>query len=189
MAADKGDEGAGRWSGLMAAAQRGDAEAYRALLEEVMPAVRGMVRSRVFDPAAAEDVVQNVMLSIHRARHTYRPERPFKPWLSAIARNAIIDSFREAGRRREREIEVELIDEFAAPVRAEHPELSELPPDLAAAIERLPDKQREAVRLVQVEGLSVAEAAARAGVTPGALKVRAHRGYKALRRALRGDRP
>jgi len=186
MAPRSSTEATKRWSELMAAAQRGDPEAYRMLLEDIMPVVRGMVLSRMFDRAAAEDVVQNVMLSIHRARHTYRPERPFKPWLSAIARNAIIDSFRESGRRRNREVEVELIDEFAAPVAEGHPDALEISPELASAIEALPEKQREAVRLLQVEGLSVAEAATKTGVTQGALKVRAHRGYKALRRALRG---
>lgn len=172
------------WSGLMAAAQAGDAEAYRTLLEEIMPVVRGMVLSRIHDRAAAEDVVQNVLLSVHRARRTYRPERPFKPWLAAIARNAIVDSFRGSGRRRDREIEVELIDEFADPVEEGHPDEREVSPHLLAAIERLPGKLREAVVLLQIEGLSVAEAAERTGVTPGALKVRAHRGYKALRRDL-----
>jgi RNA polymerase sigma-70 factor (ECF subfamily) len=186
MAGESGGDAQERWSGMMAAAQRGDADAYRKLLEQIMPLVRGMVRSRIGDRVAAEDVVQNVMLSIHRARHTYRPERPFKPWLSAIARNAVIDSFRDSGRRRDREVEVELIDAFAAPVPEAHPDTVPLSPEIAEAIERLPDKQREAVRLVQIEGLSVVEAAERAGVTPGALKVRAHRGYKALRRSLRG---
>lgn len=177
-----------RWSGLMAAAQQGDAGAYRDLLEEIMPVVRGMVRSRVYDRMAAEDVVQNVLLSVHRARHTYQPERPFKPWLTAIARNAIVDSFRGSGRRRDREIEVELIDAFASPLDEAHPDERSVSPELMAAVERLPDKLREAVVLVQIEGLTVAEAAARAGVTPGALKVRAHRGYKALRQDLRGPR-
>ncbi len=172
------------WSGLMAAAQRGDASAYRKLLEGIMPVVRGMVRSRIYDRMAAEDVVQNVLLSVHRARHTYHAERPFKPWLAAIARNAIIDSFRDSGRRRDREVEVELIDEFASPSDEVHPDERAIPPDLMAAIERLPAKLREAVVLIQIEGLSVGEAADRAGVTPGALKVRAHRGYKALRQDL-----
>lgn len=172
----------------MAAAQRGDAVAYRKLLEEIIPVVRGMVLSRVFDRSAAEDVVQNVLLSVHRARHTYRVERPFKPWLAAIARNAIVDSFRGTGRRRDREVEVELIDAFASPVVDPHPDEREISPELMAAIERLPAKLREAVVLVQVDGLSIAEAADRAGVSPGALKVRAHRGYKALRRDLRGAR-
>jgi RNA polymerase sigma-70 factor (ECF subfamily) len=186
MAAGTEKSAGQRWSEMMAAAQTGDGEVYRTLLEEIMPGLRAMVRARVFDPAAAEDVVQNVLLSLHRARHTYRPERPFRPWLNAIARNAIVDSFREGGRRREREVGVELIDEFAAPWAEPIGESEVLSPELAAALERLPDKQREAVQLMQVEGLSVVEAAARAGVTSGALKVRAHRGYRALRKALRG---
>jgi RNA polymerase sigma-70 factor (ECF subfamily) len=53
-------------------------------------------------------------------------------------------------------------------------------------MQRLPEKQREAVALIQLDGLSVAEAAARVGVSAGALKVRAHRGYRALRKALEG---
>ena len=171
----------------MAAAQSGDAEAYRALLEEIVPSVRGMVRSRVFDRTAAEDVVQNVLLSLHRARHTYRPERPFKPWLAAITRNAIVDAYRETGRRRDREIEVELIEEFASPVPPHGEPENALSPELARALAALPEKLREAVQLVQIEGLSIAEAAERIGVSAGALKVRAHRGYKAIRRALRGE--
>jgi len=63
-----------------------------------------------------------------------------------------------------------------------------LAPELAAALAALPEAQRQAVTLVQVEGLSVAEAALRVGVSPGALKVRAHRGYRAMRRALEGAR-
>jgi RNA polymerase sigma-70 factor (ECF subfamily) len=177
-----------RWSELMALAQSGDGAAYRTLLVELLPMLRSMVRARVYDHALAEDVVQNVLLNLHRARHTYRPERPFRPWLSAITRNAIIDSYRETGRRREREVEVELIEEFAAPERGVPIEQQALSPELAGALERLPDKQREAVQLIQVEGLSVAEAAARAGVSNGALKVRAHRGYRALRKALSGAR-
>jgi RNA polymerase sigma-70 factor (ECF subfamily) len=175
-----------RWSRLMKDAQAGDARAYQQLLEEILPAVRAMVRARLYDHTAADDVVQNVLLSVHRARHTYRSERPFRPWLSAITRNAVIDSFRESGRRRDREMGVELIEEFAAPEGDTLPGEGALSPEIVAALERLPDKQREAVTLIQLEGLSVAEAAARVGITSGALKVRAHRGYRSLRKALRG---
>lgn len=175
-----------RWSAWMAEAQAGDGEAYRRLLDELLPVLRRMVRAKVYDPESAEDVVQNVLLSIHRARHTYRPERSFGPWMRAIARNAMIDSFRESGRRGEREVGVEWIDEVAAepsdPLRSDA-----LDPRLQAALERLPEKQRQAVEMIQLRGLSVAEAALEAGVTPGALKVRAHRGYRAMRRLLGGE--
>jgi RNA polymerase sigma-70 factor (ECF subfamily) len=184
-----------RWSAWMAAAQDGDADAYRRLLEALLPALRRMVRARVYDRESAEDVVQNILLSIHRARHTYRPERSFGPWMRAIARNAMIDSFRESGRRGEREVGVEWIDDLpgepllAPPSDAFAPPSDALDPRLQAALERLPDTQRQAVEMIQLRELSVAEAALEAGVTPGALKVRAHRGYRALRRMLGGERP
>jgi RNA polymerase sigma-70 factor (ECF subfamily) len=174
-----------RWSGWMAAAQDGDGEAYRHLLEEVLPVLRQIVRARVYDRETAEDVVQNILLSIHRARHTYRPERSFGPWMRAIARNAMTDAFRASGRRGEREVAVELIERF--PAEPVDPLASDgLDPALRAALDQLPPRQRQAVELVQLEGLSIAEAALAAGVTPGALKVRAHRGYKALRSMLTG---
>jgi len=171
----------------MAAAQEGDGEAYRKLLMEIMPVLRSTVHARVFNHASAEDVVQNILMSIHRARATYRPERPFGPWMRAIARNAIVDSYRQRGRRVEREVGVDYLEEIADPRAPERPGEGGLSPLLESALARLPDKQREAVQLIQLEGLSVAEAAVRAGVTPGAVKVRAHRGYRALRKALESE--
>jgi len=188
MTAPGRDEAEQRWSALMAAAQAGDAAGYRQLLEEILPVVRRLVHAKLADHARAEDVVQNVLLSIHRARRTYRPERAFGPWMRAIARNAVIDALRKHGRRAEREVAVDAIEELAV-ARAEAPgEGSDgrLSPALESALRKLPEPQREAVTMIQLEGLSVAEAAARAGVSAGALKVRAHRGYKALRKALDG---
>jgi len=171
----------------MRAAQAGDREAYRRLLVAIQPRIRSIVRSRVREEAAAEDVVQNALLSIHRGRRTYRPERPFGPWMGAIVRNAIADHFRERRRRGDREVEL-VAEELADREASEGDADRRLAPELASALEKLPQGQREAVTLIQVEGLSVAEAALRAGVSAGALKVRAHRGYRALARALEGLR-
>ncbi len=171
----------------MRAAQAGDSDAYRSLLGAVEPRIRSIVRARVREPAAAEDVVQNALLSIHRGRRTYRAERPFGPWMRAIVRNAIADHFRERRRRGDREVELvaeELADRGTPSAEADR----RLAPELASALAALPQGQREAVTLIQVEGLSVAEAALRAGVSAGALKVRAHRGYRALAQALEGLR-
>lgn len=170
-----------QWRAWMTGAQAGDSQAYEQLLRALLSPLRSFVRRRVSDPAAGEDLVQEVLLSIHRARHTFRPERPFAPWWRAIARNAIVDWMRKRGRRREQSLDgVEIADESALPVGAGEA----LSPELVAALESLPPNQRQAVELIHVHGLSVAEAAARAGVTAGALKVRAHRGYKALRQRL-----
>jgi len=173
-----------RWRAWMSAAQRGDTAAYERLLREILPHVRGVVRRRLFDPQAVEDVVQNVLLSLHRARHTYRPERPFLPWLHAIARNAAVDFVRERGRRSRREISLELegVPEPGAP--AELPAERALDPGLERALAALPPTQRQAVQSIHLEGLTVSEAAARAGISKGALKVRVHRGVRALRALL-----
>ena len=171
----------------MAAAQAGDEIAYRRLLQALLPRVRRQVRYRIREAADAEDVVQNALIAIHRGRHTYRPERAFGPWMRTIVRHCVVDWFRQRGRRTAREVSVAnpeahcvlTFDRNAPGVGAET-----LDPELVDALARLPLKQREAVELIQLQGLSVAEAALRVGVTPGALKVRAHRGYRALRAAL-----
>lgn len=166
----------------MAEAQRGDRSSYERLLNELLPFVRRVVRGRIGNRPAAEDIVQEVLLSIHLARHTYRPERPFGPWVRAITRNAVIDWLRRQGRQQRREVALEgqeLAGELAAPERVEP-----LSPSVRRALEALPEANRQAVLLLKVEGLSVSEAARRVGISPGALKLRAHRGYRALRTLL-----
>lgn len=174
-----------RWGELMASAQRGDSEAYEALLSDVIPGLRSFVRARLRDASGEEDVVQNVLMSIHRARHTYQRGRPFGAWMRAIARNAVVDAQRARGRRALREVPAPETDTFAAP-EVDPPHTEELSPGMKRALESLPPSQRQAVELIHVRELSVAEAAAAVGVTPGALRVRAHRGYRALRALLGG---
>lgn len=181
------EEREARWRAWMTSAQSGDSAGYEKLLVELLPHLRRFVERRVFDPSAVEDVVQNVLLSLHRARHTWRPERPFRPWLHAIARNAVVDYVRARARREglELSLEAESAPEPVSPPPADPPE--RLSPELEAALAALPASQREAVHLIHVQGLSVAEAASRAGVSRSALKVRAHRGYRALRARLAQD--
>jgi len=174
-----------RWSDWMARAQAGDRLAYDRLLRAILPYLRGLVGARIRDPGIAEDVVQNVLLSIHQARHTYRPERPFGPWLRAVARNAGIDALRARGVRTRVEVPLADMDPVAPPAPSTAPE--PLSPALARALAELPAAQREAVELIHIHELSSAEAAERLGISPGALRVRAHRGYKTLREKLRRE--
>lgn len=176
------DEREAVWRDFMVAAQAGDRGLYEKLLLELLPLARRQVGWRIADPGAREDVVQNVFVSLHRARHTYRPEQPFLPWFHAIVRNAVIDWGRARGRRAAQEVayDPETMPEPVAPPTTD----DALSPELERALATLPPAQREAVEWIHIEGLSVAEAAARAGVSAGALKVRAHRGYRALRARL-----
>ena len=166
----------GEW---MAAAQRGDHDAYRDLLEAVQPMILGYLRKRIESEAAAEDVTQDVLLTMHRVRHTYDPGRPFEPWLFAIARSRLIDHLRRRRRVSAMEVLTDTLPEFAATASAE------TAGDAAfEVLDRLPATQREAFAMLKLEGLTTEEAARRAGVSVSALKVRAHRAYKALRKAL-----
>ncbi len=164
----------------MAAAQRGDAAAYARLLGELLPLVRGFVRARLAGDPALEDVTQEVLLRVHSARHTYRSERPLLPWVRAIARNAVIDCVRRQQRARARSAEGVETDALPAPPQGPARDAA-LSPRIERALGKLPSAQREAVMLLKIEGLSVIDAATRAGVSPGALKLRAHRGYRMLR--------
>ena len=183
------NESGSRWRSLMIDAQAGDGASYEKLLGELLPQIRIEVARRVGDPAERDDIVQTVLISIHRSRHTYRPESPFLPWLRAVVRNAAIDWMRARGRRARYESgrDVETLTEPS--YEAKLPGDEALSPELEGALASLPDRQREAVELLHLEGLSVAEAAERAGASPGALKVRAHRGYRALRALLGRDEP
>jgi RNA polymerase sigma-70 factor (ECF subfamily) len=114
---DRDAQGA-RWRALMAAAQAGDAVAYRALLTEVTPWIRASARAMLRDAAEAEDALQDALLTLHQVRHTYDPERPFKPWLATVAKRRILDRLDGARRRQGRHAPVEAAETW--PVKPFH---------------------------------------------------------------------
>ncbi len=94
----------GALAALMAAAQNGDARAYRALLRAVLPIAAATIRRQGVPADRVDDVVQDVLLTIHRARATYDPSRPFLPWLRAIAQRRAVDALRTHLRTAAREL-------------------------------------------------------------------------------------
>ena len=165
---------------LMRGAQAGDQEMYRELLLDLGPLLGRFLSRWTSEPQDLDDLTQDTLIAVHRARHTFDPARPLEPWLFAIARHVAADHLRRRAARLAHELPVERLPEVAAlddgaAVRA-----------LEDALARLPPAQREAFELLKIEGLSVEAGAARAGTTPGALRVRAHRAYRALKAMLRG---
>ena len=172
----------------MAAAQDGDRKAYEMLLREVLPYIRSVVRSLHARPERAEEVTQDVLLTVHRIRHTYDPTRPFRPWLAAIARRRAIDALRRHRRTEIHEVSDQYAYETFADLAANrHAEMPTTTEGLRAAIANLPAQQREAVQLLKVRGLSLAEASAETGRSIAALKVNMHRAVKTLRQRLTGE--
>lgn len=171
-----------QWSLWMAAAQNGDGAAYARLLREILPFLRVLVRRRCREPDRCEDIVQDVLLTLHRVRHTYDPARPFTPWLAAICDRRSIDALRKRVRMGAHETRDERAYEtFADPAANKDLEAGDAAQALAAMVAALPPAQREALELVKVKEMSLAEASAVSGQSVGALKVSVHRAIKALR--------
>jgi RNA polymerase sigma-70 factor (ECF subfamily) len=170
---------------LMLAAQAGNATAYVELLETITPIVRRVVRrQRAFVGAdAVEDLVQDVLLSVHAVRHTYDATRPFTPWLLAIVRHRMADRARRYVRTEARELVVDDLDVTFAAAEAKSA-IESGDERLHRAIARLPPTQRRAIELTKLRELSLKEAAAESGLSVGALKVASHRAMAALRRML-----
>jgi RNA polymerase sigma-70 factor (ECF subfamily) len=177
------------WSAWMAAGQDGDAAAYARLLHDILPFLRVLVRRRCRDPDRSEDIVQDVLLTLHRVRHTYEPSRPFMPWLAAICDRRAIDALRRGGRLAAHETHDErAFETFADPAANKDVDARDAAEALAALIAELPPAQREALDLLKVKEMSLAEASQVSGQSIGALKVGVHRAIKALRLRV-GVRP
>jgi RNA polymerase sigma-70 factor (ECF subfamily) len=166
----------------MARAQEGDREAYRRLLEEITPYLRSLAARLIRNRSDVEDAVQDTLLTLHAVRHTYDPMRPFGPWLVAIARRRIIDGLRRRGRAASRETPLEADHETFAGPEANFHEAASDGRALREALEGLPPGQRDAIRMLKLEEMSLKEAAAASGMSIAALKVATHRGLKNLRR-------
>ena len=177
-----------RWSRLMANAQDGDRTAYDRLLREIVPFIEALIAREQRTPDRAQECVQDVLLTVHRVRHTYDPSRPFKPWLAAIARRRSIDLLRRRGRRSAREVsDDKAYETFPDPQANRGVEVYAATEGLNEAISGLPQQQREAVELLKLRELSLAEASQVSGRSVAALKVNVHRAIKSLRHRLKGE--
>jgi RNA polymerase sigma-70 factor (ECF subfamily) len=167
-----------RLSDLMTLSQGGDKAAYTALLKAVAGHLSGFFARRMNGAADAEDVVQEVLIAIHAARHTFGPGRRFGPWMYAIARHRLADYWRKHLKRWRLEVSDDRVEE-----KPETPPLRDAIQDkVAAALGVLPDRQREIVSLLKLEGHSLEEVAVRTGLSVPAVKVTAHRAYGKMRK-------
>ena len=164
----------------------GDAAAFRALYALLAPKLSGYLAKMTRDRAVADDLLQQTFLKVHRARGAWVPGADPTPWIYAIAHRTFLDEARRVSRAVVRVAKDDDLPEVAAPPATDDALDPERTRAALAALESLPPQQREAVVLTKLDGKSIAEAAAIAGTTPGAMKVRAHRGYVALRKALGG---
>jgi RNA polymerase sigma-70 factor (ECF subfamily) len=136
-----------------------------------------------------QDVVQDVLLTVHAIRNAYDPKRPFGPWLVAIANRRMIDRLRRHARQKAREIELSVEHETFPDASANLDRTTSAELALAGAIDKLPPDQREAIRMLKLNEMSLKEASHASGRSIAALKVATHRAIRNLRHLLRGQRP
>jgi RNA polymerase sigma-70 factor (ECF subfamily) len=174
-----------RWADLMRAAQGGNGAAYSRLLLELLPMLRGWVSKKWRSQQDVEDIVQDILMSLHSVRHTYDPARPFMPWLMTIAARRIADAARRLSSRAANETTVEIMPEtFSMDDTKSAQDTSDDQEAIRMALGSLPEGQREAIELMKLQGLSLQEASERTGKSVAALKVTVHRAIKAMREAL-----
>lgn len=175
------EESEERWSEWMRRANEGDRAAYRKLLEEIGGAMEAYLLHHFGDVDFVEDCVQECLLSIHRARHTYDTGGRFRPWMFTIVRHKAIDFLRRRGAR----ARVETPGERASEIPRTDPRPSmESDVGLAQLLSELPPKYRRALLLTKFSGYSISDAAAREGVSAAAMKMRVHRAIAMARKRL-----
>lgn len=171
---------------LMTRYQRADSAALEELVRRLSPPLLRYFRSSRADEGAAEDMLQDCWIRIHRSRHSYRATEPVLPWIYAIARYTRLDAYRKRRRRERQEVLVAAVPEVSHQTRpARHEDAAQ--EDFDQLIASLPEAQREVLVMLKVSGMSLEEVARATSSTVGAVKQKAHRAYVALRRAMGKD--
>jgi RNA polymerase sigma-70 factor (ECF subfamily) len=151
---------------------------------DVLPQLRTFVRRRIADPHRADDLVAEILLRIHQHMPSLDDHERLPNWIFRIARNAIIDEYRRAGRSRE-QLTSTLQDHAVTGLDEQDPSVvQELSACLRPLLAGLPAEQRAAVEMVELDGMSQAEAAQQAGVSLSGMKSRVQRGRRRLAELL-----
>jgi RNA polymerase sigma-70 factor (ECF subfamily) len=167
---------------LMRKSLTGDQRAYAALLHETTRLLRPFLSKRLSFASEVDDLMQEILISIHKARHTYDGNRPYKPWVYAIAKFRLQDHLRVhyADQLRHAldfdELEENLLEPVTESVMSYE--------SISGEVEKLPEKQAIILQLIHQEGYTAKEVAEKIGMTESAVKVAAHRAYKVLRKKL-----
>ena len=167
---------------LLVKAQAGDGPAYREFLDRAGDYVRQLVARRLKPAQTVDDVVQEVLLSLHSARHTYLPGKPVVPWIRAIAQRRVFDYLRKwmrhSGHKREQTIVVDDFLEMSAAAEATSGLMAR------DAVASLSEQQRDVFELVKLDGLSTRDVSERLGMSEASVRVSAHRAYEKIKNYL-----
>jgi RNA polymerase sigma-70 factor, ECF subfamily len=163
---------------LFVAGNRGNAVAYHQFLQNITPIIRGIVLKKI-PINDSEDTIQEILISIHKARHTYDGKRPLMPWVYAIAQFRIMDSLRKAyAPLRTNTVHIDNFEEILPANVTEPSHDTEL---LDKALENIPTREQNILTMMHIEGYTAKEIGQKLSLNESAVKVAAHRAIKKLR--------
>jgi RNA polymerase sigma-70 factor (ECF subfamily) len=164
----------------MIATQAGDNEAYLSLLSNMYGFLRNYIRRRIFNADEGEEVIQEILMAVHKSRHTYDSSRSLMSWFLSIAEFKIIDSIRKASKA-SAELSLDQMQENLSYTFFEEQTF-----DFDKAFQKLNEKEQQIIKLLKIDGFKISEAAMKMNLTEANIKVIAHRAYKNLQMYL-GD--
>lgn len=172
----------------MQKSQEGDEPAYRALLLGISKVAKRSLSRRLNQEEAIDDVVQDVLISVNSAKHTYDPARPFLPWLHALIEHRLSDYWRKSFRISNQELQDEGFLESVIDPQSQNSygADSAYGDEFERVLNLLPEKQRLALLLTKKDGLTVKEAATHLSISEASIKVNVHRALIRLRKLLLG---
>ena len=174
-----------RWSKLMASAQTGDEADYRQLLTELTDVIYNFLCSRFGKHHFIEDCVQETLIAIHQARHTYDQHRPFRPWLFAIVRHKAIDTLRKQTSRKKVTNQYRGEQEILSQVTQQNEADNEI--IRSHLLDSLSEQHREVLVLTKIIGFSVAETAEKLSISESLVKVPVHRAINKLKKMMEAN--
>ena len=167
---------------LMRQSLEGDKRAYAELLQQTARLLRPFLAKRLSFESEVDDVLQEILISIHKARHTYDGQRPYKPWAYAIANFRLQDYLRMHYADQLRQAAD--ISEMENNLHEDVTETAISYESISGEVHKLPEKQATILQLMHQDGYTAKEVAEKLGMTESAVKVSAHRAYKVLRQKL-----
>lgn len=173
----------------MVSAQTGNEKQYRQLLDELSDVIHRYLISRFGYHDFLEDCVQDTLIAIHNARHTYDGSRLFRPWLFAIVRHKSIDALRKRKSEQAKVTHRGLEDLETNGYAIDTCSSQEWDTSITQGrlINALAPPFRQAIVLTKLIGFSNAEAAKHLRISETALKVRVHRGIAKLKRLIEAE--
>jgi len=170
---------------LLIQAQEGNQDSYKKFLLETTNILKSYFYQRVNDHNFIEDLIQETLISIHKALPTYDPTLPVLNWIYTIAYRRYIDFVRKDARIKKNEYSTETFYQYSSNITYKSQENYENQNRIKSVLDRMSERERKIITLLKIENYSIKEAAKILNLSESALKVAAHRAYKKIKKLLK----